>query len=163
MKRLTDWLVALVVAALIASVIGDMGQGPNLPDEAPTFSLTMLDGQPIDLETLRGQTVVVNFWASWCGPCRQEIPEFSAFAQDHPDIMVLGLAVDSGDTSEVRRSARRLGIDYPVAIASRSLVRAYDVSAFPTTVIVDPDGQVAHVQVGAMSYQQLSQATGVDL
>lgn len=163
MKRLNDWLVAIAIAALIAVAMSGFNQGPDLPDEAPAFELPALTGQTIRLEELRGQTVVVNFWASWCGPCRAEIPEFSKFAHDHPEVMVLGLAVDSGAAPEVRKSARRLGIDYPVALADRSTVNAYDISAFPTTIVVGPDGQVQHVQVGAMTYNQLSRATGAEL
>ena len=132
---------------------------PDIPAQAPNFSLTDLHGDKLVLDEMRGQVVVVNFWASWCGPCKAEIPDFSRFAQEHPEISVLGIAVDSGDTGDVQRSAQRLGIDYTVALADHNTLRSYDISAFPTTVIVDPSGDVAHVQVGVMGYRDLTSAT----
>ena len=161
MQRLKDWLLAITIAIAVAAVVGSLEGGPDVPDTAPDFALPSPQGETISLAALRGQTVIVNFWASWCGPCRQEIPEFSRFAHDHPEITVLGLAVESGEAREVSSSARRLGIDYPVALADSATVRAYDISAFPTTIVVGPDGQVQHVQVGAMSYAQLQRATGL--
>jgi thiol-disulfide isomerase/thioredoxin len=159
MQRMKDWMAALAIGIAIALVFQNMDNKPNIPDQAPSFSLTDLQGNRLALDEMRGQTVVVNFWASWCGPCKTEIPDFSRFAQEHPDIAVLGLAVDSGDTSDVRRSAQRLGIDYTVALADQSTVQSYDISAFPTTIIVGPDGDVAHIQVGAMTYRDLTRRT----
>ena len=158
MQRLKDWLMALAIAAAVAFIVGGFDNGPDIPDVAPDFSLPSPSGDLVSLQDLRGQTVIVNFWASWCGPCRQEIPDFSRFAHAHPDITILGLAVDSGEAEDVRRSAQRLGIDYPVAIADRDTVSAYDISVFPTTIIVGPDGDVQHVQVGMMSYEMLERA-----
>jgi len=159
MQRIKDWLAALAIGIAIAIIFGSFDNKPDIPETAPNFALADLQGNPLVLEEMRGKTVVLNFWASWCGPCRQEIPDFSRFAHDNPEVAVLGLAVDSGDTPEVRRSAKRLGIDYTVALADRSTVSDYDISAFPTTVVVDPNGEVAHVQVGVMSYEQLERRT----
>lgn len=159
MQRLKDWLAALAIGIAIALVFGSFDNKPDIPDQAPGFSLTDLQGNPLVLDQMRGKTVVLNFWASWCGPCRDEIPEFSRFAHEHPEVTILGLAVDSGELPDVRRSAQKLGIDYTVALADRDTVQQYDISAFPTTVVVGPDGDVAHVQVGAMSYEQLARAT----
>jgi thiol-disulfide isomerase/thioredoxin len=159
MQRLKDWLAALAIGIAIALVFGSFDQKPNLPDQAPSFALTDLQGDDLVLDEMLGQTVIINFWASWCGPCKQEIPDFSRFAREHPDIAVLGLAVDSGELPDVRRSAQQLGIDYTVAIADRQTVSDYDISAFPTTVVVGPSGEVSHVQVGVMSYKQLNRVT----
>ena len=92
MQRLKDWLAALAIGIAIALVFGSFDNKPDLPDQAPNFSLTDLQGNHLVLDEMRGQTVVLNFWASWCGPCRDEIPEFSRFAHENPEVAVLGLA-----------------------------------------------------------------------
>lgn len=158
-QRIKDWSIALVIAAVVAMLIAQPRGGPEVASAAPPLELASLDGETLSLAAMQGQTVVVNFWASWCGPCRQEVPDFSRFAHAHPEVAVWGLAVDSGDEPDVRRSAKQFGIDYTVAMADRQIVSAYGVSAFPTTVVVDPDGAVSHVTVGTMTYEQLVRAT----
>ena len=161
LQRIKDWSIALVIAAVIAFIVGRPSGGPPLSEAAPPVELASLDGDALRLADMNGQTVVVNFWASWCGPCRKEVPEFSRFAKDHPEIAVWGLAVDSGDEPDVRRSAKQFGIDYTVALADSATVRAYGVDDFPTTVVVGPQGTVEHVTIGAMSYAQLERAAGL--
>lgn len=161
LQRIKDWSVALFIAAVIALLVGRPSGGPDLSEAAPAIDLASLDGVPLRLADQQGQTVVVNFWASWCGPCRKEVPEFSQFAKDHPEIAVWGLAVDSGDESDVRLSAKQFGIDYTVAMSDDATVSAYGISAFPTTVVIGPQGTVEHVTIGAMSYSQLERAVSL--
>jgi thiol-disulfide isomerase/thioredoxin len=152
-----DWgiAIALTVAGfwLLSAV-----RAPDLPSQAPEWTLRDLSGESVSLTQFRGQTVVLNFWAEWCGPCRMEIPAFSSFAEEHPDIPVLGIAVD-GTPSELRRQAARLGISYPVLLADNGIQEDYKVTTLPTTVIVGPDGEVRNVHVGAMLGPQLRWAT----
>lgn len=161
MKRmLKDWSVALLVAAVVFVVVGWWQTSPQLEVEgsAPGFQLNDLDGNAVDLSSYAGGTVVLNFWASWCGPCKTEVPEFVRFAEAHPDIPVLGLAVDSGDEAAVRRAAKRFGITYPVAIADRRTIQAYKVSTLPTTVVVGPEGELKSARIGTMTYEDLTLA-----
>lgn len=133
---------------------------PDLPEVAPAFTLADLDGQRVSLADYEGRTVVLNFWSPWCGPCRTEIPEFSEFAQANPEVAVLGIAVD-GRPDQLRAEARRLGVEYPVLVASREVMDAYDANVLPTTVIVDGQGKVSSVHVGAMSERGLRKATSL--
>ena len=152
---LKDWAVALCMGLIIFYAIRWMQPKPEIPEVAPDFQVTTIDGDLIHLKSLRGRPVVLNFWASWCGPCKTEAPAFSRFATEHPDIPVIGLAVDSGSAARVRRTVKDWKITFPVAIADNTLQRKYDISTLPTTVILDPDGKVKTVHVGIMSERNL--------
>ena len=159
MKRmLKDWAVALSLGFVVFLGIQWLQPKPQIPDIAPDFTVRTLTGESVTLSELRGTPVVINFWATWCGPCRQEAPAFSAFADAHPAIPVLGLSVDDGPVARVKRVVREWSITYPVAIIDESLQAQYDISTLPTTVIVDADGTVDAVHVGLMSESQLARA-----
>lgn len=153
LRGLGEIALLLVLAAGALVVVGWL-RAPDLPQKAPDFTLVDLDGQEVRLADLRGRTVVLNFWATWCGPCRLEIPAFTAYAASHPDVAVLGVAVD-GSRAELKAAARKLGIRYPVLIADPETRSAYGVEVLPTTVIIDADGDVASAHSGFMSGPQL--------
>ena len=135
-----DWSLTFLGVAVLWLGLGAL-RAPDLPDQAPDFTLQDLSGESVSLADLRGRTVVLNFWATWCGPCRYEIPALNAFAADHPEIPVLGIAVD-GTPSELRQAAKRLEIAYPVLVIDEDTQAAYGVSTLPTTVVVGPEGEV---------------------
>lgn len=154
---LLRWLRELVVTAALALVVlQGVGwiRAPDLPAVAPEFTLPDLQGDPITLTSLRGQTVVLNFWATWCGPCRLEIPGFSAFAIANPDIPVLGIATD-GSRAQLKAAQAKLEIGYPVLRADDETSAAYGIQTLPTTVIVGPDGSVQAVHTGILTRPQL--------
>ena len=153
------------VALLVIAVLVLFGRRPGGPDSqaaAPEISVPDLQGGTVELADLAGTPVVLNFWASWCGPCRQEIPEFSAFAQDHPQVHVIGVAVDSGGAAEVERAAKSFGITYRVAVGDSSIMQRYNVSNLPTTVIIGADGKVKGSHVGMLNRQGLEAALSRD-
>ena len=159
MKRLVkDWILALSMGAVIFLAIQWLQPKPDIPEIAPDFTIQTVGGDRISLQSLQGTAVVLNFWASWCGPCKQETPAFNRFHRANPGIPIIGLAVDSGNASKVRATAKKWGIQYPVAVADAALQRRYDISTLPTTVVVGPDGKVADIHVGIMLERQLTRA-----
>jgi peroxiredoxin len=154
MRMARDWGLTLLLGAVIFHGVGQL-RAPDLPDAAPDFALQTLEGQTVQLSSLRGQTVVLNFWATWCGPCRIEIPQFASFAEANPDIPVLGIATD-GTPGELKAAAKKLGITYPVLVADAATVKAYGVDTLPTTVIVGPDGSIQGAHAGILTRPQLS-------
>jgi thiol-disulfide isomerase/thioredoxin len=156
-RTLAEWTLTLVAVAVVWVAIGAW-RAPELPDAAPDFALPDLSGEVVSLSSLRGKTVVLNFWAEWCGPCRVEIPTFSRFARSHPDVPVLGVAVD-GTAAELRRAAQKLGIDYPVLVADAQIQQTYGVTTLPTTIVVGPDGGIRSAHAGIMLGPQLRWAT----
>lgn len=157
LRYLRDWGVAL--AGAVAVYFGwQWYTTPDLGETAPEFALYDLDNAKHVLSDYRGQTVVLNFWATWCGPCRTEIPILNDFAADNPDIPVLGIATD-GPPKKLAEAAEALGIDYPVLVGTDSVTSDYQVSTIPMTVVVGPEGELKDVHIGIIMEPQLAWAT----
>lgn len=158
-RLLKDWGFALLLGATVFLIISWwQGHGPDMAGQAPTFAARDLDGNKVDLASLRGKAVVLNFWATWCGPCRAEIPSFVKFAKKNPDVVMLGMATASGGEDEVGPVARRMGISYPVIITPQEVVDAYQIDVFPTTFVIGPDGAVVASRAGMMDEADLETA-----
>lgn len=125
-------------------------------DQAPEFSLLDTDGTPHSLAEHRGRVVVLNFWGTWCPPCLKELPGLSRFADEHPEVLVLGVAVDSGSAKRLAAEKERLDIRFPVVVADHLVQGAYGVRVLPTTFVIDGDGIVRHHQVGIVTEERLS-------
>ena len=158
LRLLREVALFLVLAVPVMFIVGWL-RAPGLPQEAPDFTLVDTEGNTISLEDYAGQTVVLNFWATWCGPCRVEAPSFAAYAQAHPDVPVLGIVAD-GPVPKVRRSMDDLGITYPVVMGSQQVLQDYGIGVYPTTVVVNPDGSVRWVHAGMLFRPQLAWLTG---
>jgi len=153
-RHLGEWGGTLVLLAVVMQVIGAF-RAPALPEQAPDFTLASLEGDPVELSSLHGQTVVLNFWATWCGPCRIEAPSFSSFSKANPDIRVLGIVAD-GPAAKVRRARTDLGMTYPVLLGDKDVLRAYGITTYPTTVVVGPEGDVRAAHTGLLFRPQLA-------
>jgi len=133
------------------------------PVPMPSFDLIDLDGKPIDQSAWAGKVVVLNFWATWCGPCRKEIPDLMALQERYRDfVVVVGLSVDNGPAAEVREYVTAQRINYPVAIASDQLQAQFGgISAVPSTFIVTKDGKVTQRHVGLLKADRTEQEVRV--
>ena len=122
----------------------------KLSEPAPDFTLKSLEGSNLRLEEYRGQVVLINFWASWCGPCRQEMPVLDRLHQRYEDtgFAVLGVNVE-GEERPARELVEKTNVTFPVVIDDGQKVsELYDLKAMPSTVVVDRDGVVRYVHRG---------------
>lgn len=127
-------------------------------EKLPDFTLKSLAGDEVNLRQLEGQkVVVVNFWATWCGPCRHEIPDFNAVYSRYRErgVEFLGIAVDESPETVVPEFMQDHPISYPVLLGSPDLTFRYGVRGLPTTFIIDRNGKVTKRTIGAMSAQML--------
>jgi cytochrome c biogenesis protein CcmG/thiol:disulfide interchange protein DsbE len=150
-----SWLVTLIMVLIVSFAIGTL-RAPDLPERAPEFSAHTLAGEPVTLAALKGQPVVLNFWATWCGPCRFEVPAISRFTKRHPDIAVWGVAVEPAP--RIRQAIDELEIDYPIILGDSELLATYGVTTFPTTIFIDREGHIHSAHVGALWDPQLELA-----
>ena len=121
---------------------------------APEFSLKDANGRTVTLADYKGKVVLLNFWATWCGPCKIEIPWFIDFEQKYKDrgFAVLGIAMDEEGWDVVKPYVERSKVNYRVLMGTDSVAQLYGgVDALPTTFIVDPSGKIAATHVGLVS------------
>ena len=147
----------VMIAGLIALLGSGFGTDPHairstmIQKEAPGFSLVDLNGQTVSLESLRGTPVVLNFWSTWCGPCKAEHPLFQGAARQHPGVQFLGV-VYSDETEKVRRYVGSQGSEYPNLIdpGSRTAID-YGVTGVPETYFIDRSGTILHKEAGPVN------------
>ena len=135
----------LSIVALSGLAVADM-----TGKQAPDFALKSSTGENLRLSEYRGEVVMVNFWATWCGPCRQEMPLLEELFSRYERVgfTLLGVNIDD-DPRRAMQMAKELGVTFPVVFDDRKEVsRLYDVNAMPVTVLVDKEGRVRHVHHG---------------
>lgn len=133
----------------------------SMNQTAPDFRLTTLDGSPVTRDSLRGKVVLLNFWATWCPPCRVEMPGFQdVYDARHADgFVVLGVSTDAGGRGTVLDFLGEQGITYPVAMATGQIVNDYGgARVLPTSFLIDREGRVRHEVRGYFAEVALSQA-----
>lgn len=139
----------------------DLPPLPRVGHPAPDFTLSDLDGEQVNLSDLRGQVVVVNFWATWCMPCRVEMPEFEIVYNKWKDqgVVILGVNVFE-DPSRVSSAAEEMGITFPILLDGEGQVaQSYELLGYPTTFLIDRDGIIKGIQIGQISGSALE--TGI--
>ena len=131
------------------------------PSPLPALSIQDLDGRTITSDDLRGKVTLVNFWATWCGPCRTEIPDLIKLQARYPDhLQIIGVSADEGPVQVVEDFATEYDINYPIVMATPELNRAFPgVMALPTSFVIDPEGRVVQTHVGLINAGVLEQET----
>jgi len=138
--------------ALLASVMFfvSTGQAGEIQGKAPDFTLKSASGKNLKLSEHRGEVVLLNFWASWCGPCRKEMPYLEQIQEKYADygFTVMGVNVEE-DSSKAKKMLKDIPVSFPILYdTSNSVSKAYKVSAMPTTVIIDRDGNMRYLHKG---------------
>ena len=145
----TGFIQYLAGAAAALLLTGGVLAGVmNTP--APDFTLKSHSGQNLKLSEHRGEVVLINFWASWCGPCRQEMPLLSELHNKYKALgfTVLGVNVEQ-DSSEAKKLLKQMPVSFPVLFDNNSVVsKQYDVVAMPSTVLVDRNGKMRYLHKG---------------
>lgn len=128
------------------------------PAAAPDLTLTDLEGNHINTGDLRGKVVLVNFWAAWCVPCAEEIPQFMQLEQKYSGrLQVIGVSIDDNE-GELRAFYKKHKMNYPVVPGDQKIADGYGgVPGLPTTYIIDPEQRIHGRQVGATDFHRLDQ------
>ena len=123
------------------------------PQAVKPFRVTSLDGRTITSDSLRGKVVLVNFWATWCPPCRAEIPDLVALQEKYPDhLQILGISEDEGSVDVVRQFAAEQKVNYPIVMLTPELEEIFrGVNALPTSFVVDRDGRIVQKHIGLLN------------
>jgi cytochrome c biogenesis protein CcmG/thiol:disulfide interchange protein DsbE len=151
-------LQTLLLSLLLGACSSPVRKASLKPEKqrksAPDFSLQDSNGRTVHLSDYRGKVVLLNFWATWCGPCRLEIPWFVQFERQHKDqgFAVIGIAMDDDGWASVKPFAEDLEINYRILMGNDSVALLYGgVDSLPTTFLIDRAGKVASVHIGLVS------------
>ncbi|SRR5581483_33283 len=168
--RIVLTLLAVVIALLAVEAFYYFSN-PPLDEEqkmlltwegvrAPDFTVTNLDGQAIHLADLRGKRVILNFWATWCVPCQQELPNFIKLrAETSPtNLVILGFSTE--DDATQKTFAQRNGINYPLAQLKNVPSPYQDIQKIPVTMIIDRNGVIQHAILGPQDFEALKKFAG---
>ena len=133
--------------------------GINKGQIAPNFKLQTINGETVQLSDYKGKRVIVNFWATWCPPCRAEIPDFQKL-YEKKDVEILGVNLTETEESpeQVETFIKEFGMTFPVVMDVNSDVAdTYQVSAYPTSYMIDSNGRIQFVAMGALNYDLMIQ------
>ncbi len=159
------WLAIAVAAAIAGAVVGSRVFSPQPASDQAVEALYRIelpdaDGKPIRMDALRGKTVVVNFWAPWCGPCVEEMPDLTALHKEYQSrgVEFVGIGIDSA--SNIREFVQKVPVAYPLAVAGfagTELTRSFGNAAggLPYTVVIDPEGVVRMRKMGRVMPDEL--------
>lgn len=154
--------IAAIVAAMLAAGIhlartnraAGRVQGQLVGQVAPDFQLQSIDGKDLKLSDFRGKAVLLNFWATWCGPCKIEMPWFVELQKEYgpQGFQVVGVAMDDASTEDISKFVKEMGVNYPVLLGKESVGQNYGgVGVLPTTFFVDRDGKIVAREFGLQS------------
>jgi thiol-disulfide isomerase/thioredoxin len=144
------------VGLLAAWIFGSAPAGvATTGEQAPDFTVVLIEGGTFTLSDV-DKPVLLNFWASWCAPCRTEIPDISAFADANPQIQVIGVAVEDVE-SAAREFAAEIGASYPLALGTTEVEDSYPRLGLPVTYVLDENGVVTDIFNGIVNQEVLGE------
>jgi thiol-disulfide isomerase/thioredoxin len=155
------WVTFLLIPAVVVAagayywLFQRPASTPVVGRPAPAFQLQTLEGAPASLDGYRGRPVIVNFWATWCEPCKQEMPALQAESAAHPDLVVLG--VDNVESAvKVKPYVDQLGVRFPILLdQDGSVMERYQVTGLPTSFFIDRSGALRSLYRGALTEDTL--------
>ncbi len=159
MRKPIHMTAIVVVAMAVAAVAACAAPAEKTPaGPAPDFSIKDLQGRVLSLADYKGKVLVINFWATWCPPCRREIPDFiEAYKELNSEgLEIVGVSVDELTPAELADWAKKMGINYPVAMATKKIIEDYKPGDYiPATIIIDRQGLIRYRQAELMTKDTL--------
>lgn len=163
------WIVVIVAVAVMLAVAPYMARHARSSagstessgwkgKSAPEFSLESLDGRTVHLADFRGKGVLLNFWATWCQPCKIEMPWFEELQKEYGSqgLQVVGIAMDDASKEDISKFAKEMGVNYPILLGKESVGDAYGgVQFLPSTFFIDRDGKVVDRIFGLRSRSEI--------
>jgi thiol-disulfide isomerase/thioredoxin len=154
--------IAAIVAAMLSAGIrmarnhsaNGPAKGQLIGNLAPDFELPALDGKKLKLSDLRGKAVLLNFWATYCGPCKIEMPWFVELQKEYgpQGFQIVGVAMDDASTEDIAKFTKEMGVNYPILLGQESVGESYGgVGVLPTTFFIDRDGKLIAREFGLQS------------
>jgi thiol-disulfide isomerase/thioredoxin len=165
-KRDTTFLVFVAIVVALLLFIGfRAARHPGAPGSAsasldpkgqpaPDFTLDALDGKAVTLSGYHGQAVLLNFWATWCGPCKVEMPWFVELQKEYgpQGLQIVGVAMDDASKEDIEKFVKEMGVNYPILVGKESVGDQYGgVNVLPTTFFIDRDGKIVAREFGLQS------------
>ncbi|HEY8994848.1 MAG TPA: TlpA disulfide reductase family protein [Lacunisphaera sp.] len=149
---------SLVTAAVLCLLpVAALAQGSLTGQAAPAVTFQDLAGKEVSLAALKGKVVVVDFWATWCGPCRQEIPGYIELQKKYgkDGLMIIGVSLDQKGPKAVKKFVEANGMNYTVVMGDDKTVDAFGgFNSIPTTFLINRDGRIVHQKSGAMAHAE---------
>ncbi len=177
-ERRSSWILGGVLVLIVAAIglfqaLGENDEGNDtgpssvdiatIGEPAADFSMQTFSGETFTLSEHRGQVVVVNFWGSWCEPCKREMPAFQNYWQNAPDdVMFVGVGSKRDPLDKATAFAEEYGVTYPIGrdteggtVAAGQISKEYNITFYPMTYIIDPDGNISALVIGEMDESDL--------
>lgn len=164
------WIIGLVIIALVGWAVYDFAIANDADEElaadtglekgnlAPDFELNLVNGETVKLSDFRGEKVVLNFWATWCPPCRAEMPDLQKYHEENDDAVILAVNLTETEKSQknVDSFLEEYGITFNVLADENTIVaNLYNAHALPTTYFIDSEGKVYNMAQGPVNYDMI--------
>lgn len=154
MKKILGPVLLILLLTAVWSPAAEVTADPQNDPMAPAFTFRDLNGNTVSLEDYKGKVLFLNFWATWCGPCRQEIPDFIEMYDKYQEkgLEIIGISLDRLSESKLKQWVDKNKINYPVVMATQEVVNDYQPGQFiPSTILIDAQGRIRHKHVGLLN------------